>query len=94
MSAGSESIVCRRCDETYSTEASSCPHCGRSQTGRGYWIAAGAGAIIAVTSLLSGLWFFGAIGLLIVAVAGYFLYDKRERKQEAAKRAIQESSEL
>jgi len=94
MGAESESIVCRRCDEVYSIEADSCPHCGRSQTGRGYWIAAGVGLVIAVTSVVSGLWFFGLVGLLLTAGAGYFLYDKRERKQEAAERAIEESSGL
>jgi len=94
MGVESESIVCRRCDEVYSIKADNCPHCGRRQAGRGYWIAAGAGVIIGVTSIGSGLWVFGLVGLLLTAVAGYFLYDKHERRQEATQRAMEESSDL
>jgi hypothetical protein len=50
--------------------------------------------IIGVTSIGSGLWVFGLVGLLLTAVAGYFLYDKHERRQEATQRAMEESSDL
>lgn len=87
MSDGEQTIVCRRCRETVPATGGNCPHCGASI--RGNWGLVGVllvGLVLVVTAVLAPakLLFFGGIGLLAVGIAGYLLYDKRNRIRAAS----------
>lgn len=87
MSNSEQGIVCRRCREVVPVTGGNCPHCGASI--RRNWPLVAVllvGLVLVVTSLFapSELLFFGGLGLLGVAIAGYLLYDKRKRIEEAA----------
>lgn len=86
MSTTGDEIICRRCQETISRKSGGCPNCGASIRSTTSLVAAVIlGVLLAVASVfsLSRLWFLGAIGVLLVAVGGYLLYDKRRRVREA-----------
>ncbi len=82
MGVGEKQIVCRKCKETISAEAGSCPHCG---TGIRSSIAPISvlvlGLIIAVATItnVGELWFYTLIGVVMVVVGGFLLYEKRSR---------------
>lgn len=86
MSNGERAIVCRRCRESVPVTGGSCPHCGASIRRTWPLVAISlVGVVLVVTSVFapSELLFFGVVGLLSVAIAGYLLYDKRNRMEEA-----------
>lgn len=98
MSQGEQTkMACRRCGEPIPVQSENCPHCGTSTRGRnGPIIAFVAGIVMAAASLfnLGDLLFFGVIGVIMAAFAGYLLYDRRERIREVAGREdVQEESE-
>lgn len=85
MSRSERQIVCRGCGEEVPAN-DNCPYCGEStRNDRTLYAAMAVGLVILGASLLdiSGLIFFAAIGLVITAMAGYMLYDKRKRIDEA-----------
>lgn len=86
MSDSERAIVCRRCREEAPVAGGDCPHCGASIRRRGPLVVVLLlGLVLAVASLfaLSDLLFFGVVGLLGAAIAGYLLYDRRKRMREA-----------
>lgn len=86
MSQQEQLIVCRRCSEAIPLESSNCPHCGVSIRSTKYMIAAiVVGALILGASLtnISELTIFALLGVALVVVGGYFLYDRRRRRKEA-----------
>lgn len=90
MSSEGQLIVCRRCNETIPLEEDSCPHCGTTIRGNGPYIGAMLFGIVLVgASLLrlGELLAFTLLGALIVAIAGYLFYNKRQRIQKASQRA-------
>lgn len=89
MSADDKRIICRRCGENVSMTVGNCPQCGAEIRGRrGPLGALVIGLIIVVASVLDlgQLWVFGLLGLLLAFGGGYFLYDRRNRIQEATAR--------
>lgn len=87
MSNREQAIVCRRCREEIPVGGGNCPHCGESIRSKWSLVAVLLfGLVLMVVSLfaLSELLFFGVIGLLSAAVAGYLLSDRRTRIQEAS----------
>lgn len=85
MSKGEREIVCRGCHEKIPV-GNNCPYCGTSvRSDRTLVIAIAIGLLVVGASLfdVSGLLFFAVIGLAIVGGAGYLLYDKRRRIDEA-----------
>jgi uncharacterized membrane protein len=92
MSGSSEKrITCRQCKEAIPADADNCPHCGTSVRGiRGAIAAVVVGATIflaAVGHLVvngeSDLVIYGLVGLLVAAVGGYVVYERRQRINEA-----------
>ena len=84
MSGSSQTIECRRCREYIPTESGSCPECGASIRDSTKLVGVVLfGAILVIASLIdiAGLWFFGAIGLVLAVISGYLLWDKRNRLQ-------------
>lgn len=87
MSQGEQRIVCRRCKERIPAAAGNCPKCGASIRKTRTLVAAAAfGLVIAVASVFNpaGALFFGLVGLALVGIGGYLLYDKRRRINEAS----------
>lgn len=94
MSQQEQLISCRRCSEAISLESSNCPHCGASIRSTKYMIGAiVVGVVVFGTSLtnISDLTIFALLGLALMAIGGYFLYDKRRRRNEAMR--VQEGLE-
>jgi hypothetical protein len=90
MSGNEKRIICRHCRETISVEAGNCPHCGtsiRGNLGPAAGILVGLLLVAAAALNLSELLVFGLVGLALVAVGGYILYDKRQRINEATSEA-------
>lgn len=86
MSTGDRQIECRKCHETISLEADSCPHCGQSVRGTAAPIAVIAlGAIISAASVanIGDLWFYLVLGLVLGAIGAALIYEKRGRIQDA-----------
>lgn len=86
MTNGDRAMVCRRCHEEIPVAAGNCPHCGVSIRSRVPLVVVLLfGLVLMVTSLfaLSKLLFFGGLGLLLATIAGYLLYDRRKRIEEA-----------
>lgn len=87
MSSGESKILCRRCTEPIRIEDESCPNCGKSVRSTTA-LAAGLvlGLIVAGASLSDpgDLAFFGVLGLAIAGTTGYLLYNKRQRRKQAA----------
>lgn len=84
MSSGEQQIRCRNCREAVPLDAGNCPNCGTSIRSLTAPIAAIVlGAIVAIGSLLNigTLWFYGMIGLVMVAVGAFLIYDRRRRIQ-------------
>lgn len=95
MSSGEQQIVCRRCQETIPADAGNCPHCGASIRGYGGPVAAIIfGLIVGVAGAVGGLWFYAGIGLIVLLVGAYLIYDKRGRIQEAQEQQTQSVSDL
>ena len=87
MSQGEQEIVCRRCREQIPATAGNCPQCGASIRKSGTLIAvAGFGLVLAVAAAFrpSDILFFGLVGLALIGMSGYLLYDKRQRINEAS----------
>ena len=86
MSGTEDQIKCRRCQETISLDAGNCPHCGTGIRGDiGPMAAVGLGLVLVAAAALnlSELLVFGLVGVALVAIGGYVLYDKRKRISEA-----------
>lgn len=87
MSGNESKLLCRRCEEPIRVEDESCPNCGKSVR-NGTYLAAGLvlGMVLAAASLSNPaeLAVFGVFGLLLSVTTGYLLYDKRQRKAQAA----------
>lgn len=86
MSARGERIVCRNCKETIAIEDEHCPHCGTSiRSNLPYIVAILFGFVLAVSALFDpgNLLAYGVLGLLVAVGAGYVLYEKRQRIDEA-----------
>ncbi|WP_207592660.1 hypothetical protein [Halomontanus rarus] len=82
-------IVCRNCKETIAVENGSCPHCGTSLRGAvPYYIAIALGVLLIVATVLNpgDLMAFGVIGVLVAAIGGFFIYEKRQRLEQASQR--------
>lgn len=85
MSRSERRIVCRGCGEEVPA-SDNCPYCGEStRSDRTLYAVIAVGVVIVGASLLDigNLLFFAAIGVALVAMAGYMLYDKRKRIDEA-----------
>lgn len=85
MSKSEQEIVCRKCHEEVPM-SSECPYCGTSVRSDRTMIAAIlVGVVIVGASLfnIGELLFFAVIGVVIIAAAGYLLYEKRQRIEEA-----------
>ncbi|MFB6218371.1 MAG: zinc ribbon domain-containing protein [Halobacteriaceae archaeon] len=91
MSSSEKQITCRGCDESIPADADNCPHCGtgvRSNTGP--IIAVVFGAILfaaAIADLVlnqeTRILIYGVVGLVVAAIGGYVIYEKRQRISEA-----------
>lgn len=89
MSANETRIVCRNCNETIAVENESCPHCGTSLRGRiPYYAAIVLGIVLVGAAILSpgDLLAFGAIGVVVAAIGGFFIYERRQRMDRASQR--------
>lgn len=87
MRDGEQAIVCRRCREQVPVAGGNCPHCGAAIRRRWPLVATILVGLVLVVAALVGpseLLFFGAGGLLGGSIAGYLLYDQRERIREAS----------
>lgn len=87
MSGEESKILCRRCNEVIRVEDESCPNCGKSvRSTTALAVGLALGLIIAAASLSNPgeLAVFGVFGLAIAVTTGYLLYNKRQRKQQAA----------
>lgn len=87
MSGRGEQIICRNCKETIAVEDQHCPHCGKSiRSDRAYLIAILLGVLLIIATLFSpgDLLAFGILGVVLVAGAGYLLYEKRQRIDQAS----------
>lgn len=91
MSSGESQIRCRKCKEIVALEGGSCPHCGtafRSVTKLA--VAFVIGLFLSVFSLfeIGQLWFFMAIGLAMMGISGFLIYDRRQREDIAAHETV------
>lgn len=89
MSTSDTQIVCRNCKETIGTETGSCPQCGTEIRGNlPYAVGIGVGLLLIVAAILrpGDLLAFGVLGAVVAAGAGFFLYDKRQRIEQATER--------
>lgn len=85
MSKSEQEIVCRSCHEQVPVDRE-CPYCGTSvRNDRPLIAAIVIGVLMVGASLfdLGQLLFFLVVGLAVIAGAGYLLYDKRRRINEA-----------
>lgn len=85
MSKSEQEIVCRNCHEDVPVDRE-CPYCGTSvRSDRPLIAAIVVGVLMVGASLfdLGQLVFFLVIGLAVIGAAGYLLYDKRKRIDEA-----------
>jgi uncharacterized paraquat-inducible protein A len=87
MSGRGERIVCRNCKEKIAVEDENCPHCGTSiRSDTAYIVAIVFGVVLLGAALFDpgNLLAYGAFGLLVAVVAGYVLYEKRQRIRQAS----------
>lgn len=94
MSGENDVIVCRHCDTVFPEADENCPHCGtpvRGYTGPAAIIILGSILVASSLPKLGELFYYGIIGLLLIAVGVYVIYDKRDRISEARERRAQES---
>lgn len=91
MSEAEQQIVCRQCREMIPFTSGGCPHCGTSIRDRWKWVGvAVVGAILMVSALLGGpIWSFVLLGLFMIGIGGYVLWDQYQRLQEAEERIEQ-----
>ena len=98
MSGTSEKLItCRQCKEAIPADADNCPHCGTSVRGiTGAIVAMAIGGILFVAAVahfvVNGkldLFIYGLIGLLVAAVGGYVVYEKRQRIREATEAELE-----
>ena len=86
MSQVERMIICRRCRESIQVEGGACPHCGTSiRSNRMPIVSIVIGAIIVLFSALSfrELLFFFVIGVALIGIGGYLIWDRRNRINEA-----------
>lgn len=82
MGTGEQQIECRNCREVIPLDAGNCPNCGTSiRSLTAPVVAIVIGLIVAVGSLtdLDNLGFYGLIGLAMVGIGGFLIYDRRRR---------------
>lgn len=87
MSGEESKIRCRRCNDTIRLEDESCPNCGtsiRSTTALAVGLAFGLLLAVASVTNPGELAIFGVFGLVVAVMTGYLLFNKRQRKQQAA----------
>lgn len=87
MSADGNQIICRKCGQNISLDNSNCPNCGTSIRGTlPYAVGIVFGVILMGAALLnlSSLLVYGIVGLIIAVTSGYFIYEKRQRIEEAS----------
>jgi len=85
MSEQPQQIECRQCKEMIPLTAGNCPNCGASVRGvLAPAVIAILGAVVAVGSASNPgeLWFYGLVGVLLVAIGSGLLYDRRRRIHE------------
>ncbi|MCU4742422.1 hypothetical protein OB955_12335 [Halobacteria archaeon AArc-m2/3/4] len=89
MGAKETQIVCRNCKETIDVENSACPHCGTSLRGQvPYYVAIALGVLLIGATVLNpdDLLAFGVVGVVAIAIGGFFIYEKRQRLEQASQR--------
>lgn len=87
MSADGNRIICRKCRENISLDNSNCPNCGKSIRGTApYALGIILGLLLAGAALFNyqDLLAYGIVGLLVAVTSGYFIYEKRQRMEEAS----------
>lgn len=91
MSSSEKQITCRGCEERIPADADNCPHCGtsvRSNTGPLIAIVFGSVLFLAAIADLvlnqeTRILIYGVVGLIVAAIGGYVIYEKRQRISEA-----------
>lgn len=91
MSSSEKQITCRGCGEAIPADSDNCHHCGTSVRGNtGAILALVVGGILFIASIANlvvngdtDLLLFGLVGLLVAAIGGYVVYEKRQRISEA-----------
>lgn len=89
MSDEGQLIICRKCKETIVMDEGTCHHCGTNVRGDIPYIAAilfGLSLVVITPFNPSELLFFGIFGLIVVILAGYLFYEKRQRIKMANER--------
>lgn len=86
MSTNGNRIVCRKCQESISLDNDSCPNCGASVRGTlPYVVGIVLGLVLVGAAIvnISDLLAYGVVGLFVAGSAGYLLYEKRQRVEQA-----------
>lgn len=81
-----QQIVCRKCNETISTDVGHCPQCGTSiRTNAAYIVGVLIGIVLVGAAAFApgSLLIYGVIGALVALSSGYLLYEKRQRIEQA-----------
>lgn len=90
MSAKGQQIVCRKCNETISTDGGHCPRCGTSiRNNAAYLVGVLLGVVLVGAAVFApgSLLIYGVLGAVVALSSGYLLYEKRQRIEQASGQA-------